>query len=175
MKQWYVIHTQTGYEAKVKEGLQNKIKEEHEDAFFSQILIPAEEVSEFKGRQKKVVRKKLFPGYVLIEMELNDRTLDLVKNIPGVSGFIGLKNEPFSLQKKEVDTILKQLEEKKEKPKPEVVFQKGQGVRVKEGAFINFMGTIEEIDEEKGRLKVSVSMFGRITPLELEYWQVEKI
>ncbi|MCD6094112.1 MAG: transcription termination/antitermination factor NusG [Candidatus Omnitrophica bacterium] len=175
MKQWYVIHTQTGYEAKVKEGLQNKIKQEHQDSFFSQILIPTEEVSEFKGREKRVVQKKLFPGYVLIEMELNDKTLNLVKNIPGVTGFVGFKNEPFSLQRKEIDAILKQLEKKKEKPKPEVVFQKGQGVRVKEGAFANFMGTIEEVDEEKGRLKVSVSMFGRTTPLELEYWQVEKI
>ncbi|MCK4859143.1 MAG: transcription termination/antitermination factor NusG [Candidatus Omnitrophica bacterium] len=175
MKQWYVIHTQTGYEARVKEGLRNRIRERHEEDFFSQILIPAEEVSEFRGREKKIIQKKLFPGYILIEMELNDKTLDLVKNVPGVSGFIGFKNEPFSLQKKEIDTVLKQLEKKKEKPKPEIVFQKGQGVRIKEGAFANFMGTIEGIDEERDRLKVSVSMFGRVTPLELEYWQVEKM
>lgn len=175
MKHWYAIHIQTGYEARVKQNLENRIKEEQQDAFFSQILIPAEEVSEFKGREKKVSQKKLFPGYILIEMELNNKTLHLVKNIPGVSDFIGLKNKPLSLQKKEVNNILKQLEKGKEKPRPKVIFQKGGEVRIKKGAFANFMGTIEEIDEEKGKLKVSVSMFGRITPLELEYWQVEKI
>ena len=106
MKHWYVVHTQTGYETRVKHSLENRIKETHQESLFSQVLIPTEEVSEFKGRQKKVVKKKLFPGYVLIEMELNDRSLYLVKSIPGISNFIGLKNKPLSLQKKEIDSIL---------------------------------------------------------------------
>ncbi|RKY39188.1 MAG: transcription termination/antitermination protein NusG [Candidatus Omnitrophota bacterium] len=175
MRRWYVIHTQTGYEMKVKEMLENRIKQEKKEDLFSRILIPTEEVSEFKGRQRKVVHKKLFPGYILIEMELNDKTLSLVRSIPGVSGFVGLRNKPFSLQEEEVEKILKQIEKKEEKPKASVSFKKGEGVRIKEGAFANFMGTVEQVDEEKGRLKVSVSMFGRITPVEVEYWQVEKI
>ena len=174
-KRWYVVHTQTGHEDRVKTTLEARTQQANLQGQISQVLIPTEKVSEIKSGKKTISTRKFFPGYVLIEMELNDDTWYLVKNTPGVSGFIGSGKKPLPLSESEVSTIIKQAEEKKEKPTPKVIFEKGESVRVKEGPFINFNGTIEEVNPNKGKLKVLVAIFGRTTPVELEYWQVEKI
>lgn len=175
MKKWYVVHTQTGQEERVKKYLETKIRESDLHNLISQILIPTERVSEVKDGKKKISTRKFFPGYVLIEMELTDEGWYLVKNAPGVTGFIGSAPYPFTLKDEEIKNILKQAEERKEKPTPKVTFEVGEGVRVVEGPFTNFNGTIEEVNPSKGKLKVVVSIFGRATPVELEYWQVGKL
>ena len=175
VRHWYVIHTQTGHEERVKTTLESRAQQFSLQDKISQVLIPMEKVSEIKAGKKKITTRKFFPGYVLVEMELNDETWYLVKNTPGVSGFIGSGRKPLPLKDAEVAGIIKQAEEKKEKPTPKVIFEKGESVRVKEGPFINFNGNIEEVNPNKGKLKVLVAIFGRTTPVELEYWQVEKI
>ena len=174
-KHWYVVHTQTGREERVKTTLESRAIQHNMQEKISQVLIPTEKVSEIKAGKKKISTRKFFPGYVLVEMELSDETWYLVKNTPGVSGFIGSGRKPLPLKEDEVSGIIKQAEEKKEKPTPKVIFEKGESVRVKEGPFVNFNGTIEEANPNKGKLKVLVAIFGRTTPVELEYWQVEKI
>ena len=174
-KRWYVIHTQTGHEERVKTALESRAAQMSMQDKISQVLIPMEKVSEIKAGKKKISTRKFFPGYVLVEMEMGDDTWYLVKNTPGVSGFIGSGRKPLALKEAEVAGIIKQAEEKKEKPTPKVIFEKGESVRVKEGPFINFNGTIEEVNPNKGKLKVLVAIFGRTTPVELEYWQVEKV
>ncbi len=174
-KHWYVIHTQTGHEERVKTTLESRAQQFSLQDKISQVLIPTEKVSEIKAGKKKITTRKFFPGYVLVEMELNDETWYLVKNTPGVSGFIGSGRKPLPLKEAEVAGIIKQAEEKKEKPTPKIIYEKGESVRVKEGPFVNFNGTIEEVNPNKGKLKVLVAIFGRTTPVELEYWQVEKI
>ena len=174
-KHWYVIHTQTGHEERVKTTLESRAAAQSMQDKISQVLIPIEKVSEIKAGKKKISTRKFFPGYVLIEMELTNETWYLVKNTPGVSGFIGSGKKPLPLKDSEVTSIIKQAEEKKEKPTPKVIFEKGESVRVKEGPFVNFNGTIDEVNPNKGKLKVLVAIFGRTTPVELEYWQVEKI
>lgn len=175
MKSWYVVHTQTGSEEKVKTVLENKISSEGLADLISKVIIPTEQVSEVRSGKKKISQRKFFPGYLLVEMELNEKSYLFVKNSPGVTGFIGLGKKPMPLPQSEVDSILKRTEETQVKPSPKIVFEKGEQVRVTEGPFLNFNGTIEEIHPEKGKIKVSVSIFGRSTPVELEYWQVEKI
>lgn len=175
MKNWYVVHTQTGSEEKVKTALENKISSEGLADLISKVIIPTEQVSEVRSGKKKISQRKFFPGYLLVEMELNEKSYLFVKNSPGVTGFIGLGRKPMPLPQSEVDSILKKTEETQVKPSPKIVFEKGEQVRVTEGPFLNFNGTIEEIHPEKGKIKVSVSIFGRSTPVELEYWQVEKI
>lgn len=174
-KQWYVIHTQTGHEERVKTTLESRAQQHNLTEKISQVLIPTEKVSEIKAGRKKITTRKFFPGYVLVEMDLDDESWYFVKNTPGVSGFIGSGKKPLPLKESEVSGIIKQAEEKKEKPTPKVIFDKGESVRVKEGPFVNFSGTVEEANPNKGKLKVLVSIFGRTTPVELEYWQVEKI
>ena len=174
-KKWYVIHTQTGYEDKVKANLESRLEGTLLKEAVSQILIPTERVSEIKDGKKRISQRKFFPGYLLIEMELNDEAWYFVKNTPGVSGFIGSGSKPIALHDNEVQTILKQAEEKKERPSPRVIFEVGEGVRIIEGPFTNFNGTVEEINPSRGKLKVMVSIFGRLTPVELEYWQVERL
>ena len=174
-KKWYVIHIHSGFEGKVKLQLERKIKLANMEEFVSQILIPTESVVEVKAGQKKVSSRKFFPGYILIEMEMNDEIWQLIRNIHGVSGFIGNKEKAVPLSEKEIQKIFEKLKEKEEKPKPKVMFDKGENVRIIEGPFVDFNGEIEEISPEKGRLKVMVSIFGRSTPVELESWQVEKI
>lgn len=174
-KHWYVIHTQTGHEDRVKTTLENRAVQFNLQEKISSVLIPTEKVSEIKAGKKKISTRKFFPGYVLVEMEMNDDTWYLVKNTPGVSGFIGSGRKPLPLRETEVNSIIKQAEEKKEKPTPKVIFEKGESIRVKEGPFVNFNGIIEEVNPNKGKLKVMVAIFGRTTPVELEYWQVEKI
>jgi len=174
-KKWYVIHIHSGFENKVKIRLEREIKLANMEDFVSQILIPAENVVEVKSGQKKVSSRKFFPGYILIEMEMNDEIWQLIRNIHGVSGFIGNKEKAVPLSEKEIQKIFEKLKEKEEKPKPKVMFDKGENIRIIEGPFVDFNGEIEEISPEKGRLKVMVSIFGRSTPVELESWQVEKI
>lgn len=174
-KRWYVIHTQTGYEDKIKLNIEKKAREKSLDGLIAQILIPTEKVSEVKGGKKKISFRKFYPGYVLIEMDLTDSLWYLIKITAGVTGFIGPKARPQALKESEIKAILRQAEEKREKPTPKVIFNKGENVRVTVGPFTNFNGTVDETNPGKGKLKVTVSIFGRATPVELEYWQVEKI
>ncbi|MFH1413509.1 MAG: transcription termination/antitermination protein NusG [Candidatus Omnitrophota bacterium] len=174
MKNWYVVHTQTGSEDKVKTTLENKISQAGLEEAISSVIIPTEQVSEIRGGKKKISKRKFFPGYILVEMELNEETYLFVKTSPGVTGFIGPGKKPMPLPQQEVDSILKRTQDTEAKPSPKVSFEKGEQVRVTDGPFLNFNGTIDEIHPEKGKVKVSVSIFGRATPVELEFWQVEK-
>jgi len=175
-KKWYVIHTQTGFEEKVKASLEKKLEQFPETKnFIMQIIVPTEQVAEIKGGKKKVTERKFFPGYVLVEMELNDKSWYFVKRTSGVTGFVGPHSRPTPLTDAEIKTILKQSETTKEKPIPKVLFERGEAIRVKEGPFNNFNGVVEEVNHEKGKVKVSISIFGRATPVELEMWQVEKV
>lgn len=172
---WYVLHTQTGYETKVKGSLESRAEVASLKHLIGQVLIPTEKVSEVKEGKKKISERKFFPGYILVEMVLNDDTWYLVKNTPGISGFVGSGNRPIPLRDTDIDGIIRQQEEKTAKPKPKVDFSSGENVRVKEGAFANFNGIIDEVNPNKGKLRVMVTIFGRATPVELEYWQVEKL
>lgn len=174
-KKWYIVHTQTGHEDRAKSSLENKLKSNPIKDQVSQILIPTEKVSEIRDGKKKISERKVFPGYVFIEMELTEESWHLVRNVPGITGFIGPGSRPQALRDAEIENIIRQSEEKKEKPIPKIAFESGEAVRVKEGPFTNFNGVIEEVNPVKQKLKVKVSIFGRSTPVELEYWQVEKI
>ena len=174
MKNWYVVHTQTGSEDKVKKALETKISQVGLEESISKVIIPTEQVSEIRSGKKKITQRKFFPGYLLVEMELNEHTYLFIKKIPGVTGFIGPGKKPMPLPAKEVEGILKRTQETKEKPSPKIMFEIGEQVRVTEGPFVNFNGTIDTVYPEKGKIKVSVSIFGRATPVELEFWQVEK-
>lgn len=175
MKNWYVVHTQTGSEEKVKSALEKRIAQDAMQDLVTKVIIPTEQISEVRSGKKRISQRKFFPGYLLVEMELDEKTYLFVKGVPGVTGFIGPGKRPMPLPQTEVENILKRTEETQVKPSPKIIFGKGEHVRVTEGPFVNFSGTIEEIHPEKGKLKVSVSIFGRATPVELEYWQVEKI
>jgi transcription termination/antitermination protein NusG len=174
-KHWYVIHTQTGYEDRVKKSLESKVKAGLAKDTIAQVLVPIEQVSEIKAGKKRISQRKFFPGYILVEMELTDESWYLIKSITGVTGFVGAGSKPLPLKEDEVDTILKQAKDAKEKPTPKIVFDKGENIRVNDGPFTNFNGTIEEVNLTKGKIKVMISIFGRATPVELETWQVEKI
>lgn len=173
MTKWYVVHTLSGQEQKVKEQLERRVAMETLQEKISSVLIPIENVSEVRAGKKKITKRKFFPGYILVEMELSEESWYLVKNTPGVIGFVGA-GSPVPLQESEIQNILLQIEEKKEKVKPKVVFEKGEIVKVNDGPFVNFTGSVEELDPDRGKLKVSVTIFGRATPVELEYWQVER-
>jgi transcriptional antiterminator NusG len=175
MMKWYVVHTQTGIEEKVKLTLENQIAKKELASMIGKVFIPTEQVSEVRSGKRKVTQRRFFPGYILVEMDLNEQTYLVVKGIPGVTGFIGPGKKPMALPEEEVDRILKRSEETQVKPSLKVTFEKGEQVRVSDGPFVNFNGTVDELHPEKGKLKVSVSIFGRATPVELEYWQVEKI
>jgi transcription termination/antitermination protein NusG len=174
-KRWYVLHVLTGQEEKVKANILSRLELSGLKDQISQVLIPTEVVSEVKSGKKRISERKFFPGYVLVEMELTDESWYLIKNASGVTGFISSGDKPTPLLKEEVDNILKQSEEKKERPMPKVTFNQGENVRIKEGPFTNFNGIIEELNPARGKLKVSVMIFGRSTPVELEYWQVERL
>lgn len=175
MMKWYVVHTQTGSEEKVRQSLQNRIATSDLKDRMGQILIPTEQVSEVRSGKKKISQRKYFPGYILVEMELDENTWFLVRTTPGATGFIGMGKQPSSLSAQEVDNIMKRTVETKAKPSPKVHFEKGEAVRIIEGPFLNFNGSIDEVNLEKQKIKVSVSIFGRATPVELEFWQVEKV
>ncbi len=172
---WFVVHTQTGAETKVKANLMTRAESAGLSAAIHQVFIPTEKVSEVKAGKKKISERKFFPGYILVLMEMTDESWYLVRNTPGITGFVGSGRKPIPLSENEVGQILREQEEKTSKPKPKVEFGVGESIRVKEGAFANFNGTIDDINPNRGKLKVLVSIFGRSTPVELEYWQVEKI
>jgi transcriptional antiterminator NusG len=174
-KHWYVIHTQTGYEDRVKTLLDSKVAAGLAKDAIAQILVPTEQVSEVKAGKKRISQRKFFPGYLLVEMELTDETWYMIKSIPGVTGFVGAGARPLPLREDEINMILKQAKEAKEKPTPKVMFEKGENVRVTDGPFTNFNGQIDETNLTKGKIKVMISIFGRATPVELETWQVEKV
>jgi len=175
-KQWYVIHAQTGQELKVKSSLDGKIQQDAAAAEqIAQVLVPTEQVAEIRSGKKRISERKFFPGYLLVQMELTDESWHLVRTTPGVTGFIGAGRRPVPLSDEEVAEILRQTEERKDKPTLRVSFQRGEGVRVIEGPFTNFTGVIEEVNAARGKLKVLASIFGRQTPVELEFWQIERL
>ncbi len=175
MKKWYIVHTQTGSEEKVKKNLEQMIKTAGLTEDVDKILIPTEQISEIRSGKKRVSQRKFFPGYLLVHMELSDKAWFLVKNTAGITSFIGMGRRPSALKDNEVESILARSRDSEVKPSLKVVFEAGEPIRIIDGPFVNFNGTIEEVQPEKGKLKASVSIFGRATPVELEYWQVEKI
>ncbi len=175
-KRWYVVHAYSGYEKKVAEKLKEYAEREGLDDHFGRILVPSEEVIEVKDGKKRKSERKFFPGYVLVEMDMNEDTWHLVKRVPQVMGFIGgTSDRPAPITQKEVDRILQRMEEVVDKPRPKVVFQPGEMVRVIDGPFTDFEAVVEDVDYDKNKLQVSVLIFGRSTPVELEFSQVEKV
>ncbi|RLJ68524.1 transcription termination/antitermination protein NusG [Sulfurisoma sediminicola] len=174
-KRWYVVHAYSGFEKSVQRALIERIARAGMQDKFGQILVPVEEVVEMKGGQKSISERKFFPGYVLVEMDMDDESWHLVKSTPKVTGFVGgTANKPTPISEREVDKIMQQMQEGVEKPRPKVLFEAGEMVRVKEGPFTDFNGSVEEVNYEKSRLRVAVTIFGRSTPVELEFSQVEK-
>jgi transcriptional antiterminator NusG len=171
---WYVLHVYSGFEKKVAESIREQVRQNHMDELFEEILVPTEEVIELRRGQKVNAERKFFPGYVLIKMEMGDDSWHLVKNTPKVTGFLGNRGRPTPISQVEADRILHQVQEGVERPKPSVTFEIGEQVRVADGPFTSFSGFVEEVDEERARLKIAVSIFGRSTPVELEYSQVKK-
>jgi transcriptional antiterminator NusG len=174
-KKWYVVHTYSGYENQVKTALQERIKSNEKEAYFSDILVPSEKVVELVKGKKKTSDRKIFPGYIMVNMELNNETWHIVRDTPKVTGFIGGKYDPVAISDEEVKDIINQISDGTLKPKPKVLYEKGDSVRVIEGPFTNFNGVIAEVKPEKGKLKVLVSIFGRSTPVELDFLQVKKV
>jgi len=174
-KKWYVVHAYSGFEKSVLRALKDRINRAGMQDKFGEILVPVEEVVEMKGGQKNISERKFFPGYVLVEMEMSDETWHLVKNTDKVTGFVGgTVMRPTPISQKEVDAILHQIQEGIEKPKPKILFEIGEAIRVKDGPFTDFHGSVEDVNYEKNKLRVSVSIFGRPTPVELDFNQVEK-
>ena len=171
---WYVVHTYSGFENRAKQNLEERIKNLGQEKFFSSILVPTETVVELVKGKRKTSQRKIFPGYLLVQMELNEETWHIVKDTPKITGFAGDSMKPAPLSEKEVEEILSQMKEGVSKARPKVSFNIGDDVRVIDGPFVNFIGTIEEVKPEKRKLKVLVSIFGRSTPVELDFIQVEK-
>ena len=172
-KHWFVVHTYSGHEQRVKKNLEQRIKFMDAEDEISQIVIPTEEEIQVKNGQRYSVTKKILPGYVLVQMRMSDQSWGVVRNTPGVTGFVGSENKPAPLPEAEIGRILKQMTE--EAPKVKVGFRKGQSVRVTDGPFIDFVGVVDDISEGKGKVKVLLSLFGRETPVELDFLQVEKL
>ncbi len=174
-KKWYVVHAYSGFEKSVQRALIDRIDRAGMQDKFGQILVPVEEVVEMKGGQKNISERKFFPGYVLVEMEMSDESWHLVKSTDKVTGFVGgTVMKPTPISQKEVDNILHQIQEGVEKPKPKILFETGEAVRVKDGPFTDFHGNVEDVNYDKSKIRVSVSIFGRPTPVELDFNQVEK-
>ncbi|NMG14979.1 transcription termination/antitermination protein NusG [Aromatoleum bremense] len=174
-KRWYVVHAYSGFEKSVQRALVDRINRSGMQDLFGQILVPVEEVVEMKSGQKSISERKFFPGYVLVEMEMNDESWHLVKSTPKVTGFVGgTANKPSPISEKEVEKIMQQMQEGVEKPRPKVLWELGEVVRVKEGPFTDFHGAVEDVNYDKSKLRVSVTIFGRATPVELDFSQVEK-
>lgn len=174
-KRWYVVHAYSGFEKSVQRALTERVVREGMQDFFGQILVPVEEVVEMRNGQKSITERKFFPGYVLVEMEMNDDTWHLIKSTPKVTGFVGgTANKPTPISDKEVEKIMQQMKDGVDKPRPKVLFEVGEMVRVKEGPFTDFNGSVEDVNYEKSKIRVSVTIFGRATPVELDFGQVEK-
>jgi len=174
-KRWYVVHAYSGFEKQVKRSLEERIARAGMEDMFGDVLVPTEEVVEMKGGQKRRSDRKFFPGYVLVEMEMNEETWHLVKDVPKVMGFIGgTSDRPAPISKREADAILNRVQEGVDKPRPKILFEPGEMVRVTDGPFNDFNGVVEEVNYDKSRLRVAVLIFGRSTPVELEFHQVEK-
>ena len=174
-RRWYVVHAYSGFEQQVEKMLRERIKRSGLDDSFGDILVPTEEVVEMRDGQRRRSDRKFFPGYVLVHMEMNDETWHLVKSVPKVMGFIGgTSDRPAPITEREADEILNRVQEGVDKPRPKVLFEAGEVVRVIDGPFNDFSGVVEEVNYEKSRLRVEVSIFGRSTPVELEFAQVEK-
>lgn len=172
---WYIIHTYSGSENKISETIKENAEKKGLSDYIGDILIPTEEVCEIKNGEKTNVTKKYFPGYILIKMILNEETWHLVRSTPRVTGFLGSKNKPSPINEKEVQRIVSQIEKSAEKPRMSAVYEVGDQVRIVDGAFSSFSGFVDEVSEDKQKLKVSVVIFGRATPVELDYTQVEKM
>ena len=174
-KQWYVVHTYSGFENKVKANIEERVGSLGMKDNFGQILIPTENVVELKEGKKKVAVKKVFPGYILVEMEMSDETWTLVKNIPKVTGFVGGSSTPSPLTEKEVESIIQQMDASVAAPRSRVQFNRGDAVRIVVEPFLGFNGVVDDVDADHGKVKVLVSIFGRATPVELDFLQVEKL
>ena len=174
-KEWYVVHTYSGFEKFVAESIRQKASEMNIKEQIGQIIIPTEDVVEIKGGKKVVSTKRSYPGYILIEMEMSDKNWHMIQDIPKVTGFVGSGRRPTPLNREEVGQIVEHMETTSEKPKPKHSFEKGEAVRIMDGPFYNFNGIVEEVNHERNTLKVLVTIFGRSTPVELEFLQVEKI
>jgi transcriptional antiterminator NusG len=173
-KRWYIVHAYSNFENKVAESIREQAKQRNLADLFDEVLVPKEKVVEVRRGRKVDAERKFFPGYVLVKMDLTDEAFHLIKNTPKVTGFLGADNKPKPISDAEAARILHQVQEGIERPKPSVSFEVGEQVRVSDGPFASFNGTVEEVDEARSRLKVAVSIFGRATPVELEFGQVEK-
>jgi transcription termination/antitermination protein NusG len=174
-KRWYIVHAYSNFEKKVADSIREQVKQRHLDGLFDEIMVPTERVTEVRRGRKVDAERKFFPGYVLVKMDLTDEAYHLIKNTPKVTGFLGADNKPMPISDAEASRILHQVQEGIERPTPAVSFEVGEQVRVSDGPFASFNGTVEEVDHTRSRVKVAVSIFGRPTPVELEYHQVEKL
>lgn len=172
-KDWYAIHTYSGYEERVKKNLEQRTKFMDSEDEVAQVIIPTEDEVEIRGGQRRTISKKILPGYILVEMVMTDQSWNIVRNTPGVTGFVGSGGKPVALSEEEVEQILKQM--RAETPKVKIGFRQGQSVRVTDGPFADFVGIVDEIGTEKGRVKVLLSLFGRETPVELDFLQIENL
>lgn len=173
-KKWYVVHTYSGYEQKAKQALEERIRSLKREDFFEEILIPSESVIEVKKGEKKTSSKTFFPGYILVKMEFNEETWHIVKDTSRITGFVGNSRNPPSIPEDEVRRITSKISEGLLKPKMKIEFEKGESIRVIDGPFANFSGVVDEVNTEKGKVRIMVSIFGRSTPIELDFTQVEK-
>jgi transcriptional antiterminator NusG len=174
-KRWYIVHAYSNFEKKVAESIREQAKQRNLEDHFEQVLVPTETVVEVRRGRKVNAERKFFPGYVLVKMDLTDEVYHLIKNTPKVTGFLGTDNKPMPISEAEAGRILQQVQEGVERPKPSISFEIGENVRVSDGPFASFNGVVEEVDEGRSRVKVAVSIFGRATPVELEFGQVEKV
>ena len=174
-KRWYIVHAYTNFERKVADAIRERAKAAGLEHLFEEVLVPTEEVVEVKRGRKVQAERKFLPGYVLVKMEMTDPAFLLIKNTPKVTGFLGAENKPMPISEEEAKRILHQVETGVDRPKPSITFEVGEQVKVADGPFASFQGHVEEVDEERSRLKVAVSIFGRPTPVELEFGQVEKV
>lgn len=172
---WYVVHTQTGSEEKARAGLQGRMATTELKKYVGEIIVPTEQVAEIRGGKKRITARKFFPGYLIVKMDMNKESWYLVKTTPGITGFIGPGRRPTPISDEEVKAILQRTEDTETKPTPKITFEIGESIRIAQGPFANFNGSVMEVYPERGKLKVSVSIFGRSTLVELEYWQVEKL
>ena len=174
-KQWYIVHTYSGFEKKVSESLEQRVQAYGLQSEIGEILIPTEDVVEMRGGKRVVSSKRFFPGYILVEMQMSDQAWHVVRNTPKVTGFVGAGSKPTPLTQEEVDQILHQVTDAAEKPKPKYSFEKGDQVRINEGPFTSFNGVVDDVNLDRNTVKVMVTIFGRSTPVELDFLQVEKL